>query len=85
MRRHPARLLPALLNLGVTRKVKWPNLPSGRSTALLYRPWLEEHVGQQGIDWDWELTETDIATNQITLTFATGKEKWATIAALMWA
>lgn len=35
----------------------------GTSPALdpneYYRLWLEEKIGKQGIDWDWELSKTD--------------------------
>jgi hypothetical protein len=24
-----------------------------------YRPWLEEHVGEQGINWNWEIHSTN--------------------------
>ena len=24
-----------------------------------YRPWLEEHVGKQGVDWEWDLCPED--------------------------
>ena len=30
-----------------------------------YRVWLEEHVGKQGIHWDWELSRSDINTIDI--------------------
>ena len=25
-----------------------------------YRPWLEEHIGKQDVDWEWSLKYTDI-------------------------
>lgn len=49
-----------------------------------YRPWLEANVGQQGWDWDWRLTDNDIAENQLTIKFRKSRTSWASIAALRW-
>ncbi len=65
--------------------VKWPVDMCCADPNELYRPWLELHVGQQAIDWNWELADSDAANNRLTITFSKGKEKWATLAALMWA
>lgn len=59
---------------GESRQVIWTADPNDH-----YRPWLEEHVGKQHRDWDW-----DVHINEIEITFRTGKEEWATQAALMW-
>jgi hypothetical protein len=34
-----------------------------------YRPWLEEHVGQQGKDWDWRIGFTN-GDNLLAIDFA---------------
>jgi hypothetical protein len=52
-----------------------------------YRPWLEEHVGRQGIDWEWRMGTFGFWTDEIDtldIKFRVGKTKYATIAALMW-
>ena len=49
-----------------------------------YRPWLEEHVGRQGWDWNWGLLDNNAAENRLTIKFRRGKESWATMAALKW-
>lgn len=49
-----------------------------------YRPWLEENVGKQGWDWDWEMTNNDITTNSLTIKFRLGKKSYAMMAALKW-
>ena len=49
-----------------------------------YRPWMEKNVGRQGWDWDWCLTDNDVAENRLTIKFRKGKEEHAVIAALKW-
>lgn len=50
-----------------------------------YRPWMEANVGRQGWDWNWRLTDNDVAENILTIKFRRGREQWATVAALRWA
>ena len=50
-----------------------------------YRPWLEEHVGQQGWDWNWGLVNNDSIENRLTIKIRQGKKKFAVIAAIRWA
>jgi len=49
-----------------------------------YRPWLEEHVGKQGWDWNWGMADTDATKNRLTIKIRRKHEKYATIAALKW-
>lgn len=50
-----------------------------------YRPWLEEHVGQQGWDWDWGImTNNNAADNTLTIKIRQRHAESATIAALRW-
>mgnify|MGYP000028079817 CR=1 FL=1 len=52
-----------------------------------YRPWLEQHVGRQGIDWQWRIGEFGIWTDEadsLDIKFRLGKTKYATIAAMKW-
>jgi hypothetical protein len=49
-----------------------------------YRPWMEEHVGKQGWDWNWGLSGTDVSLNRLTIKIRQKHEKYATIAALRW-
>lgn len=49
-----------------------------------YRPWMEANVGQQGWDWNWRLTDNDVAENILTIKFRRGREQWASVAALRW-
>ena len=49
-----------------------------------YRPWMEEHVGKQGWDWNWGLGNNDAADNRLTIKIRRKHEKYATMAALMW-
>ena len=49
-----------------------------------YRPWLEEHVGKQGWDWNWGMADTDATENRLTIKIRQKYAKYATIAALRW-
>ena len=49
-----------------------------------YRPWMESVVGRQGWDWDWVLTNDDVAYNTMTIKFRRGKEQYASVAVLQW-
>lgn len=37
----------------VTRR--WPSNKDSADPNEIWRPWLEEHIGKQNIDWDWTL------------------------------
>ena len=49
-----------------------------------YRPWLEEHVGKQGWDWNWGMGGMDATENRLTIKIRQKYAKYATIAALRW-
>jgi hypothetical protein len=49
-----------------------------------YRPWIEEHIGKQGWDWNWGLKGNDVADNVISLKVRKGKEADLYLAILMW-
>ena len=49
-----------------------------------YRPWLEQHVGRQGWDWDWGVANNDAANNTLTIKIRQRHARHATIAALRW-
>ena len=84
---------------GVVINVKWPKGwvvlhedPDGTKISTEsadpndhYRPWLEEHVGRQGLDWNWGMTGTDASENRLTIKIRQKYAKYATIAALRWA
>ena len=84
---------------GVVINVKWPNGPIFKEfidqyrtdQQLLsadpndhYRPWLEEHVGKQGRDWNWGMANMDATENRLTIKIRQKHAKCATIAALKW-
>ena len=50
-----------------------------------YRPWLEQHVGKQGWDWNWGMGGMDATENRLTIKIRRKYAKHATIAAMMWA
>ncbi len=49
-----------------------------------YRPWMEEHVGKQGWDWNWGMADRDATDNRLTIKIRRKHAKYATIAALRW-
>jgi hypothetical protein len=49
-----------------------------------YRPWLEQHVGRQGWDWNWGMSSSDATENRLTIKIRQRHAKYATIAALIW-
>jgi hypothetical protein len=49
-----------------------------------YRPWLEQHVGRQGWDWDWRMEDNDVGDNLLTVKLRRSKASAATALALKW-
>lgn len=49
-----------------------------------YRPWMEENVGKQKLDWDWGFVGNDVNENCLTIKVRQSKAKYATIMALHW-
>ena len=49
-----------------------------------YRPWMEQHVGRQGWDWDWGMANMDTTENRLTIKIRRKHAKYATIAAMRW-
>ena len=49
-----------------------------------YRPWMEEHVGRQGWDWDWGMVDNNVAENRLTIKIRQKHAKYATIVAIRW-
>jgi len=45
-----------------------------------YRPWMEEHIGKQGVDWNWKIYT--VVNNELAIDFA-DKEQ-ATLFELTW-
>lgn len=73
----------------------WGRWPNSKSAVMVheqgaysadpndhYRPWLEEHIGKQGRDWEWEIARN--CHDQIVLTLRRSKRQYASIIALMW-
>ena len=49
-----------------------------------YRPWMEEHVGRQGWDWNWGMANRDATDNRLTIKFRRKYRECAVIAKMMW-
>jgi len=49
-----------------------------------YRPWMEQHVGRQGWDWNWGMADRDATDNRLTIKIRQKHAKYATIAAIRW-
>lgn len=84
---------------GVVINVRWPREEwvvshedsTGGQTSTLsadpndhYRPWMEQHVGRQGWDWNWGMADRDASDNRLTIKIRQKYAKYATIAALQW-
>lgn len=82
---------------GTTIKVRWPRYElatvhtwsDGSVEQRLtsdpnyhYRPWLEKNVGKQGIDWNWRIAS--VTGETVSIKFRKGKDKWASVAGLLW-
>jgi len=78
--------------------VKWPNGPVIKEfidqyktdDQLLsadpndhYRPYLEQHVGQQAWDWDWRID--NVATDTLRIKIRRKHKNYAIMLSLMWA
>ena len=50
-----------------------------------YRPWMEEHVGKQGWDWNWGMANNNAAENRLTIKIRRNHQEFAMIAKLQWA
>lgn len=83
---------------GVVINVKWPvgwavlnEMPDGSMTSVNsadpndhYRPWMEQHVGKQGWDWDWGMANSDATLNRLTIKIRQKYAGYASIAAMRW-
>jgi len=49
-----------------------------------YRPWLEQHVGRQGWDWNWGMDNRDATDNRLTIKIRQQHAKYATLAVIRW-
>lgn len=78
---------------GVIVNVRWPSGPVANSFEEQYnsadpndhyRPFLEQHVGRQGWDWDWGMGNRDATDNRLTIKIRRAKARWATVVVLQW-
>lgn len=83
---------------GVVINVAWPRgwvvlhaAPDGSCVSAEsadpndhYRPWMEQHVGKQGWDWNWGVANTDVSDNRLTIKIRQRHQEHAIIAKLMW-
>ena len=49
-----------------------------------YRPWMEQHVGKQGWDWNWGMADRDATDNRLTIKIRQRHAKYATLVAIKW-
>lgn len=84
---------------GVVINVAWPNGPMIKEFIDQYktdeqwlsadpndhyRPWLEEHVGKQGWDWNWGMADRDATENRLTIKIRRKYAKYSTYCVLKW-
>lgn len=61
----------------------WVELDSADPNDF-YRPWLEEHVGRQGWDWNWGMGSHDATENRLTIKIRKKHAVYATHIAMTW-
>lgn len=61
--------------------VKWP---TGTEPNEAYRPWLEENVGKQGKDWEWNHVYVEAGAFDLEIVLTKKKKHHAAMIALMW-
>ncbi len=49
-----------------------------------YRPWMEQHVGRQGWDWNWGMAGSDVSDNRLTIKIRRKHQDCAILAKLQW-
>jgi hypothetical protein len=62
----------------------WVDLGFSADPNDHYRPWMEQHVGRQGWDWNWGMADRDASDNRLTIKIRQKYAKYATIAAIQW-
>ena len=62
----------------------WVDLGFSADPNDHYRPWMEQHVGRQGWDWNWGMADRDALDNRLTIKIRQKYAKYATIAAIQW-
>ena len=62
----------------------WVDLGFSADPNDHYRPWMEQHVGRQGWDWNWGMADRDATDNRLTIKIRQKYAKYATIAAIKW-
>lgn len=80
---------------GTIIRVKWPREVESADPNDHYRPFLEKNVGKQGIDWNWRIQvgnsfytpgyeDQDQESDKVVIKFRKGKDKWASVAGILW-
>ncbi len=68
---------------GIVVNVRWPT-DQPADPNFHYRPYLEQHVGRQGRDWNWGMADRDATDNRLTIKIRRKHEKYATMLSMMW-
>ena len=69
---------------GIIINVRWPTEHTA-DPNFHYRPYLEEHVGQQGRDWNWGMADRDATDNRLTIKIRRRYAQHATVMTMRWA
>lgn len=87
------RYIPCGLNLwdkiwwkfvpGEIINVRWPDEQPADPNDH-YRPYLEQHVGRQGWDWNWGMADRDATDNRLTIKLRQKHAAQVSIIALKW-
>jgi hypothetical protein len=69
---------------GATVFVEWKRHPIDKDPIAVYRPWLEENIGKQGRDWQWNYAYMGHTEFELAIVVSRRKKKFAPMMILMW-
>lgn len=69
---------------GATIQVSWPVSNESADPNDHYRAWLEENVGKQGRDWQWDCVYTGDSAFELLIVLSRAKKHHASMIALRW-
>ena len=64
--------------------VPWPTYPGSADPNDHYRAWLEENIGKQGRDWQWDCVYVEAGFYDLQIVVSRAKKKYAPMIGLMW-
>ena len=74
---------------GTVISISWPSVATGQESSdpnQCFRPWMEQHVGWQTLDWDWCAGDVSAynGRGELLIKFRRGREQYASLFVLTW-